>query len=150
MLHADLALYDRHGQLVAVVEVKNKLGTTGEWAAELRRNLISLGGFGRVAYFLVVTPERLYLWRDGGDRSGGPLPDSEVDARSFLAPYVQRADIPPGGVGGAAFELAVGSWLADLMRAHDRGSEPSARDRLRESGLVDAVSNGRVEYDLAA
>lgn len=150
MLHADLALYDRHGQLAAVVEVKNQLGTTSEWAAELRRNLLSLGELGRTDYFLVVTPEQLYLWREGGDGVGGRLPDYEIDIRSFLAPYVERAHIPPGGAGGAAFELAVGSWLADLMRAHDRGSDSSARDRLMESGLVDAVRSGRVEYDLAA
>lgn len=150
MLHADLALYDRNGQLVALVDVKNKIGTNSEWAADLRRNLLSLGEFGPVVYFLVVTPERVYLWKDGGNQSASLMPDYEIEAHSFLAPYIQHARIPPGGVGGAAFELAVGSWLADLMRGHDRGSERSARERLQESGLIDAASNGRVEYDLAA
>jgi hypothetical protein len=37
----DLALYDRDGQLTAVAEVKNKVGTSREWAARLRRNILA-------------------------------------------------------------------------------------------------------------
>jgi len=40
---ADLALYDRNGQLTAVAEVKNKLGTSREWATQLRRNILAHG-----------------------------------------------------------------------------------------------------------
>src|SRR5712692_3129010 len=37
--YVDLALYDHNGRLTAVAEVKNKQGTSREWAAKLRRNL---------------------------------------------------------------------------------------------------------------
>lgn len=150
MLRADLALYDRHGQLAAMVEVKNKLGTSSDWAAQLRRNLLAHGGFGAVRYFLVVTPEWLYLWRDGGRAPGG-APDYAIDVRSFLRPYLERSASDSGRVAGTTLELAVGSWLADLMRSQERfGGEPVARQRLMASGLLDAVRDGRVAYDLAA
>ncbi len=40
---ADLTLYNRDGQLIAVAEVKNKQGTSREWAAKLRRNILAHG-----------------------------------------------------------------------------------------------------------
>ena len=63
---ADLALYNRDGQLIAVVEVKNKLGTSAIWAAQLRRNILAHGGFQNAPYFLLMTPDRIYLWKDAG------------------------------------------------------------------------------------
>ncbi len=36
---ADLSIYDRNGQLTGVVEIKNKLRTSREWAAKLREKL---------------------------------------------------------------------------------------------------------------
>lgn len=37
----DIATYDRDKQLALVVEVKSKLNTTPEWAAQFRRNLLA-------------------------------------------------------------------------------------------------------------
>ncbi len=37
-VRADLALYDPGGRLVALAEVKNKRGTSREWAAKTGRN----------------------------------------------------------------------------------------------------------------
>ena len=58
---ADLTLYDRDGRLIAVAEVKNKQGTSREWAAKLRRNILAHGRHYNADFFLLVTPDRLYI-----------------------------------------------------------------------------------------
>ena len=66
---ADLALYEPGGRPVALAEVKNKRGTSREWAAKTRRNLLALGGFGDVMRSVVSNEERGDD-RDWLDRSG--------------------------------------------------------------------------------
>lgn len=150
MLPADLALYDRYGQLVGLVKVKSRPGTSSEWAAQFRRNLGSHDDFPPVRYFLIVTQDRLFLWKEAERRPDAP-PDYSIDLRTFLRPYVDRIDSEEGPLSGPAFELVVGSWLADLMYSTERSpGDAQARQLLAESGLIDALRDGRVEYDLAA
>jgi hypothetical protein len=149
--HADLALYDRDGQLTAVAEIKNKVGTSREWAAKLRRNILAHGGFRSIDFFLLVTPDRLYLWKDAGSEPTLVEPTYEVDAHPLLEPYFARAGVHPADVSGRAFELVVAAWLADLVRS--AGSPENLADQQRwlvESGFLGAVRNGRVEYEVAA
>ena len=54
-----------------VFEVKAKHHTTPQWAAEFRRNLLRREEFRPTQYFSIVTPDRLYLWRE-------PKPETEV------------------------------------------------------------------------
>lgn len=150
MLRADLALYDRYRQLVALVEVKSRPGTSREWAARFRRNLLSRGDVLPIRYFIIVTPDWLFLWKETEASTDG-APHYSIDVRSFLRPYVERIDPGDGPLPGPAFELVVGAWFADLMYARERSpGDEEARGLLAESGLIDALKEGRVEYDLAA
>jgi hypothetical protein len=45
--------------------VKNKVGTSGDWAARLRQNILAQRGFPGVNFFLLMTPDRFYLWKKG-------------------------------------------------------------------------------------
>jgi hypothetical protein len=147
----DLALYDRDGRLAAVVEVKNKVGTSREWAAKLRRNIVAHGRFGAVDFFLLVTPDRLYLWKDTGGEPTPVDPTCEIDARPLLQPYFGKSEMKRADVSGSAFELIVAAWLADLVRSTgSRESVAGQQPWLVESGFLDAVRNGRVEYQAAA
>ena len=82
--YADLALYDRDGQLAALADLRRKLGTSRQWASELRRNILAHGGFPTVKFFLVVTPDRLYVWKDAGAEPRLVKPTYEIDARPLL------------------------------------------------------------------
>lgn len=148
---ADLALYDRDGQLTAVAEIKNKVGTSREWAVKLRRNILAHGGFRSIDFFLLVTPDRLYLWKDAGGEAALVEPTYEVDAYPLLEPYFARAGVAPADVSGRAFELVVAAWLADLVRATGTSEKlGEGQSWLVESGFLAAVRNGRVEYEVAA
>ena len=58
---ADLALYSSHSRLIAIVEIKSKIGTSLKWAAMTRRNILAHGDIDGVDFFLLVTPDRLYM-----------------------------------------------------------------------------------------
>ena len=150
-VRADLALYDPGGRLVALAEIKNKRGTSREWAAKTRRNLLALGGFGDAVFFLLVTRDRLYLWKDAGTDPVELSPTHEVDAEAIFAPYFDRAGIDSRNVGGHAFELIVATWLGDVMwSAVSTEEHGDDRDWLERSGFRAAVEGGRIEYDAAA
>ena len=149
--HADLSIYDRDGQLTGVVEIKNKRGTSREWAAKLRRNILAHGGFRNIHFFLLVTPDRLYLWKSAGVEPKLVRPTYEIDAQPLLEPYFKRAAVDPSTISGAAFELVVAAWLADLVRS-EPASKKLAEEHcwLVESGFLTAIGSGRVAYEAAA
>jgi hypothetical protein len=150
--YADLALYDRAGRLIAIAEVKNKQGTSPEWAAKFRRNMLVHGGYSQADFFLLVTPDRLYIWKHAG--STAPFlvqPTYELDAQPLFAPYFERAGISPSDISGQAFELVVAAWLADLVRSEEKREALTNGQRiLAESGFLTAVRDGRIEYEEAA
>ena len=84
--YADLALYDRSGRLAAVAEVKSRFGTSREWAAQTRRNILAHGAPSDADFFLLVTPDRLYLWKDAGTDPIGVPPTFEADTQPEFAP----------------------------------------------------------------
>jgi len=147
----DLILYHNDGWPIAAVEVKTKLRTTPAWAAQLRRNLLAHGGALPAEYFLLVTPDRIYLWRGGGTDPRDLPPTHVVDAQPIFEPYFAATHLRPNQIEGDAFELLVGSWLSDLTRL-DPATDASglAGDGLARSGLLTAIRSGRVEYPAAA
>jgi len=148
---ADLAVYDRDGQLTAVAEVKNKVGTSREWAAGLHRNTLARGGFSDIKFFLLATPDRFYLWKDAVGALDAVEPTYDGDAGGLLASYFARSRLDPSDISGSAFELVVAAWLADLARSDGPPTDlPHEQQWLLESGFFNAVKNGRVEFEDAA
>ncbi len=147
----DLAMFSSDGRLTAVAEVKNRWGTSGAWAAQLRRNILAHGGFPATDFFLMVTPDRLYLWERSGTQPDVVEPAHEIDARPIFAPYFERSGVDPRRVSGSAFELVVDAWLADLMRYDSpHANEIAERNGLSDSGFPAAIRDGRIEYEAAA
>lgn len=144
----DFSLYDRLGQLAALVDVRSVWGTSTEWAAKLRRNLLAHGEIPRGPFLLVAAPERIFLWRDAA--GGDPLatPDYEADAEPLFRPYLPKSGPAASlrAIDSQAFELVVQSWLSDLMR----GEPESVPTAFADSGFADAIRQGRIWYEHAA
>lgn len=146
----DYTIYDSGGQLAAVVEVKSTQGTSVEWAAEFRRNLLSHGGESRPTFFLIVTPDRIYLWKNAGVIPEIVAPDYEVDAAPVFQPYFDAARLDVNHIDEFAFEMIVSSWLTNLALVRDAVAElPSHECEFIESGFVDAIRRGKVEHEVA-
>src|SRR5215216_3652568 len=59
----DFVAYDPEGRVLLLAEAKSRHGTSESWAARLRRNMLSHGMLPWSKYFLIATPERIYLWK---------------------------------------------------------------------------------------
>ena len=144
-LGVDLAAYDRSGQVMVLVQIKTKLGASREWAERFRRNIIAHGSLPPAKFFLLVLPDRFFLWE------GAAQSPEEHDAGPVLRPYFERAGVTPDAISSAGFELIVSSWLSEVLRA-----DPTLDDSdklpawLIESGLLDAIQGGYVRHEAAA
>ena len=148
---ADIALYDRGGRLTAVAVITNRYGTSREWAAQTRRNILAHGSSCNVDYFLLVTLDRLYLWKDAGTDPVRIPPTFEAVTHSEFAPYFKKAGLDPRHVSGHAFELLVSAWLGDVIRPEGT-PEKFGGDRswLAKSGFHTAIKDGRIEFEATA
>ena len=146
----DFVAYDDSGGVVLVAEVKRRLGTSEQWAARFRRNMLAHGFLPKALFFLIATPERMYFWKQ--DQHGVPdqLPGFTLDAAKVLKPYLDKLDTTPQAVGEQALELLVSSWLSDIARTDEvhLKHDPSTR-WLAESGLIDSLGTARIEMNPA-
>lgn len=143
----DLTAYNRDNQLVLVVEVKSKLDATPQWAAQLRRNILAHGTFPDAPYFLMVFPDRFYLWKNPGSNHEPIEPTYVIDARPILQPYFEQAGVTADRVSGQSLELIVALWLNEVM--HKTPDELDASKQwLIDSGLYDAVAGGSLDREV--
>lgn len=153
MLQSDLGIdfiaYDQTGRAVLVAEVKRRLGTSEQWAADFRRNMLAHGALPQTPFFLIATPERMYFWKQ--DQQGHPddRPNFTLDAVKALQPYLDKLGKSASAVGGQALELIVSSWLSDIAAAPPAtyGSQDPSTRWLRESGLLGSLAAGRIELN---
>lgn len=148
-VHWDIAIYDRANQLALVVEVKTKLNASPEWAARLRRNIFAHGTYPNAPYFLMVFPDRFYLWKNVGIDQEAVEPTYVIEAQPILQPYFDQSGIVANQVSDQSLELIVASWLGDLVHKSRNDLEPS-QDWLIESGLYDAVAGGSLDQKVMA
>jgi hypothetical protein len=142
----DFVAYDREGQVVLLAEAKSKHGTSVDWAARLRRNMLSHGLLPWAKYFLIATPERMYIWRQERPDAADAPPEFTIDAAKVFQPYFQKLRQEPSKIGPEAFELLVLTWLTDIARSgeHDLKQDPSAA---LISELTRSLQQARIEMN---
>jgi hypothetical protein len=116
----DFVAYDRDGHVLLLAEAKSRRGTSESWAAGLRRNMLSHGLLPWSKYFLIATPERMYLWKQQQPNSPEMPPELTIDAEKVFQPYFQRLHQEPSSIGPEAFEHLVLTWLTDIAGSGDR------------------------------
>lgn len=147
----DLSVDNRNGQLVLVVEVKRKTNVSPEWAAELRRNILAHGTFPNAPYFLMVFPDKFYLWSNAEADQEQSEPTYTIDASPILQPYFERAGVTADQISRGSLELIVTSWLGEIIHSDQPPEKIDASQQwLIESGLYAALVGGKFEHGLAA
>jgi hypothetical protein len=143
--------YDAHGHLSVVVEAKGRMGTTRSWATQKRHDMLTRGNMPNGKYFLLATPDRLYLWKDAAIQSEGVEPTYEIDSTPIFRPYYEKAGLTPDTVRGQGFELIVNAWLFEISRFGVSTTVPAKeRAALEESGLVNALKDGHIAVEVTA
>lgn len=147
----DLSVDNRNGQLALVVEIKRKANASPEWAAKLRRNIFAHGTFPKAPYFLMVFPDKFYLWSNAEAYQDQSEPTYTIDASPILQPYFERAGVTADQISGASLELVVTSWLGEIIHSDQLPKNIDASQQwLIESGLYAALVGGKFDHEAAA
>jgi hypothetical protein len=145
---ADLAVYNRDGELALVVEVKKKFNASREWATRLRRNILAHGVVPQAKFFLLALPDRFYLWKAGDPADDVGEPEYVIDPAPILQPYFDRLGISAEELSGQSFELLIALWLNEVMHSgQGRVDLDSLQSWLYESGLHDELVSGWLAHE---
>ena len=151
---ADLAVYGADGALQLLVEAKVRRNTSPDWAKQFLRNTYAHGQLPSVPYFLLALPGQWYLWckvnaqETGVDRS----PDYIIDPHPFLQEHLARFNISSndqldGLTGHHSLEWVITAWLDGIVAQQIVKSPFEGLAWLKNSGLFDAITGGRVEVE---
>ncbi|HEX8691269.1 MAG TPA: hypothetical protein VF746_02415 [Longimicrobium sp.] len=142
----DITVYAPDRGVLLVAEVTTEKGTSPEWAAELRSELLQhMPIVGTAPYFLIAVPSHFFVWRTDRPHDADALPDYVVDARPFLGRVVDLDRVCLDKVTRLSLEMIVATWLQLLTRARRNGQLPDERQEwLLESGLLDTIKGGSV------
>ena len=147
----DLSVDNRSGQLTLAVEVKSKINASPEWAARFRRNILAHGTFPEAPYYLMVFPDRFYLWAGAEVHLDESEPTYAIDARPIFQPYFEQAGVTADQINGQSLELIAAAWLGEIIYAEKSAKELDESQRwLIDSGLYAALSGGKFENKAAA
>ena len=146
---ADFAVFSQDGQLAAIAEAKKKPDASSSWAAAWLRNYLDHQESAAPPFVILATPEKVYLWKRPSSASS-PEPTAVTDARRLFAAYLPTSVASAAHLSGAAFEFVVGAWLNDLSHHLWQPITPEEISALSESGLLQAIANGRVVAAIAA
>ncbi|MGE0541089.1 MAG: hypothetical protein AB7R89_13005 [Dehalococcoidia bacterium] len=144
---ADITVRALVGNLIAAVVVKNRIERTTEDAAEFRRNLMEYSDLGVAPYFLLLSQDYGYAWRQNGSAVELRSPDAVFSMSPVIAHY-SGAHTASARMWNFQLELIVYRWLLDLtdgiLTAGDETGEA-----LSLIGFVDAIQDAIVELEPA-
>jgi hypothetical protein len=144
----DLSVVSSDGKLILAIEVKSKTNTSPEWAAKLRQNMLAHGILSNALYFLMVFPDKFYLWTDSEAHISEREPDYTIDARPILDSYFERAGVTADRISGQSLEIIIASWLGEILHLEKPPKNLDASQFwLIESGLYDALAGGQFQYE---
>jgi hypothetical protein len=145
---ADIVVQSASGDLLAIVEIKNSVNLSPEYASIIRKNLIDDSRFNRAArYFLVLSQDIGYLW----DQDENPTAEASLPAVTFPMRQVVEQYLPTligeGRLNHLEVELAVLQWLWDLTRDDTR--RPHEPDiALSKTAFLDLIRGGRINAEI--
>jgi hypothetical protein len=143
MTAADIVAYSPDHRRMLIVECKMSTETSSESAARLRRSLLQHGLLAETPFFLLAYPTGLFLWK--GDAKVDEQPAFSAPAKPILRKYLGEAAKDDANLRGESLELALYSWLSDLVsgvRTPETGNE--ADQILVQSGLYEMIRRGQV------
>lgn len=141
----DLLLYDAEDELVATVETSPLTGETAEWAADLRARRMRRA-LPATRFYLIVTPDRIFLWKDVLPIAEAIPPTRVIDARPVLDPYYRLMRTAPDRQDQEGFKDLVRFWIADLAGRRRLMPSDSERGWAEETGFLTAINGGMVRY----
>ena len=142
---ADFVVEKPGGAIQLVVEAKNTVAPSPEWAARFLRNLFVHAQIPPAPFFLLALRDHLYLWRHPSGEAGPP--EFEGDTATALRPYLLRLHGSLETLSERSFEALVFAWLSDVVAG---SPEVEQLLWLRDSGLSESIRDGVIRSQAAA
>lgn len=137
----DILIQTAEGETVAIVEVKNIANLTREEAIQLRRNLARYGVPFQAPFFLLLSQDVGFMWKDSKVENLDSAPDYEFPMAGVVARYSHRR--PGERLYEEEFELLVFQWLNSLaVRPRENVEEPEKT--LMLARFIEAVRNASI------
>jgi hypothetical protein len=144
---ADFVVYSPDDQVQLIVEVKNSKGTTDEWAAVMRRNLLAHAMIPPSRFFLLALPEYFYLWTP--DQSVEPIPANyKVVSGEILKRFLDDAKLED--LSEQSLEILVNSWLSEVIGSRLAKESSPELSWIFDSGLYESIKDGSIRAETAA
>lgn len=86
----DLVIRDKNGKPIAVVEVKSRDKLPADVATEMRRNMLSRGLPAQIPYFLLLSQDNGYLWRETSHLDPDTPPEYHFPMKNVIRQYSLR------------------------------------------------------------
>ncbi len=137
----DILIRDPDGFPIAVVEIKNRQNLSRDVATEMRRNMIAHGLPSRVPYFLLLSQDVGYLWKEPKQGNADAPPTYEFPMSPIVTRYLRRD--PNERLYGAELELLALQWLTDLTLKPERDTEEPEKT-LARAGFNEAIRGATV------
>jgi hypothetical protein len=137
----DLVIKDPDGRPIAVVEVKNRQDLSSDIAIEMRRNMLRRGLPAQVPYFLLLSQDVGYLWRESRQDNPDAPPAYEFPMDKVVKRYSHRE--PGQRLYGTELELLVLQWLTNLSTKPQKMIEEPERT-LELAGFNDSIKEAMV------
>ena len=137
---ADIVILGPHSERIAVVEIKNQAGLSPEDGAD-RQNYMRVTG-GPASYFMLVSQERAFVWKDGEEQA------TAIDMQPVVRRFLPR--LAPGErLYQFQVETMVSFWLSELA-AEWRIASEEPETTLESIGFLAAVRSASVLTEAVA
>ncbi|MEA2574393.1 MAG: hypothetical protein QOH93_1691 [Chloroflexia bacterium] len=145
--YADIVIRNSDGNAVAVVEVKNRANLSRDVAIDLRRNLLTHGLISAAPYFLILSQECGFLWKDIGSAALDAPPTQEFSMRPVMQRYLPQVDTEER-LSGSVLELLVLQWLNEIA-ANGQHSPEDPERLLATSGFLDSLRDATILVEVS-
>jgi len=143
----DISIRSRDGTQIAVVELKNPRNLTGEAARLYRRNMIVHGALPQTHFFLLLSQDVGYLWKDARLEPLDAPPTVEFSMVSVIERYLT---VPHGHrLIEIELEIVIVQWLGDLAAGLELPTQEPDKT-LAAVGFVGAIRGASVVPEAVA
>ncbi len=139
---ADIVIRNSAGNAVALVEVNNSQNLSRDVAIDLRRTLIEHGLALAAPYFLILSQDYGFLWKDAGATDLDSPPTYEFSMRPVMQRYLSHIDTKDR-LSGSVLELLVLHWLNEIALNGKQPEEDPER-LLATSGFLDSLRDAMI------
>lgn len=137
IVRPDFLIRSPQGYPIAVVEVQNLQDLTRDEATELRRSLIAYGVPSQIPYFLLLSQDIGFLWKESKQESPDAPPTYEFPMDTIVTRYLQRDS--KRRLYQSVLALVVRQWLNDLTMGSQEATEEPEKT-LALAGFNESIS----------